>query len=136
MKLLTRAEFSKQVLARSQGKCVFCTRPAIDPHHILERKLFVDGGYYLFNGAAVCEEHHWQCERTQLSVEEVRAAAGISEVVLPTGFEREASYDKWGNRIWPSGLRSWGPLEYDTGARKALAQGGVLGLMMPRDYAE
>jgi hypothetical protein len=136
MKLLTREEFSKQVLARSRGKCVFCTKPAVDPHHILERKLFEDGGYYLDNGAAVCEEHHWQCERTQLSVEDVRAAAGIRDVVLPAGFERGTKYDKWGNRIWPSGLRTWGPLEGDTGARKALAQGGVLGLLMPGDYAE
>jgi len=136
MKLLSREEFSKQVLTRNGGKCVFCHKPAVDPHHILERKLFADGGYYLSNGAAVCDEHHWQCERTQLSVEEVRVAAGVSKVVLPPGFQEGATYDKWGNRVWPSGLRSWGPLEGDTGARKALAQGGVLGLMMPADFAE
>ena len=136
MKLLTREEFSRQVLGRSRGKCVFCSKPAVDAHHILERKLFKDGGYYLANGAAVCEEHHWQCELTQLSVEQVRAAAGIEELVVPEGFDPRTPYDKWGNRLWPSGLRSWGPLEGDTGARKALAQGGVMGLMMPATYEE
>lgn len=136
MKLLSREEFSRQVLARNRGKCIFCSRPAVDAHHILERKLFLDGGYYLENGAAVCEEHHWQCELTQLSVEDVRKAAGIEQAVLPSGFAEQAVFDKWGNRIWPSGLRSWGPLEHDTGARKALAQAGVMGLMMPSDYLE
>jgi hypothetical protein len=136
MKQLSREEFGRQVLARSRGKCVFCSCPAVDAHHILERKLFADGGYYLANGAAVCDEHHWQCERTQLSVEAVRTAAGISEVVLPAGFDPQARYDKWGNRVWPSGLRTWGPLQADTGARKALAQGGVRGLMMPAGYSE
>lgn len=137
MKLLSREEFSKQVLARNRGKCVFCSKPAVDAHHILERKLFGEsGGYYLGNGAAVCEEHHWQCELTKLTVEDVRKAAGVEQVILPEGFDAQAVFDKWGNRVWPSGLRTWGPLEHDTGARKALAQAGVMGLMMPATYQE
>jgi hypothetical protein len=135
-RLLTRGEFKRQVFLRSRGKCVFCSRDAVDAHHILERKLFVDGGYYASNGAAVCEAHHWQCETTQLSVETVRAHAGINQSTLPAGLLTDVPYDKWGNRIWPSGLRSWGPLENDSGARKALAAGGVLGLMLPADYRE
>lgn len=134
--LLTREEFKRQVFLRSRGKCVFCACDAVDAHHVLERKLFADGGYYLGNGAAVCEEHHWQCETTQLSVEAVRAQAGIRQPTLPAGLLNAVPYDKWGNRIWPSGLRSWGPLETDSGARKALAAGGVLGLMLPADYRE
>lgn len=134
--LLSRETFKDQVFARSAGKCVFCGSPAVDAHHILERKLFEDGGYYLGNGAAVCEQHHWQCETTALSVEQVRAAAGVQSPVLPGGFDATAIYDKWGNRVWPSGLRTWGSLEHDTGARKALAAGGFLGLLMPAGYAE
>lgn len=136
--LLSREEFKRQVFTRSRGVCVFCGKPAVDAHHILERKLFGDsGGYYAANGAAVCAEHHWDCERTVLTVEAVRAAAGITEpVVLPSALDPAGTYDKWGNRIWPSGLRSWGPLELDTGARRALAQGGFLAVMMPADYCE
>ena len=134
--LLSREEFKIVVFRRSSGRCVFCGKPAVDPHHILERKLFGDGGYYLGNGAAVCEDHHWGCETTRITLEQVRSAALVRSVVLPPGFRVDADYDKWGNRCWPSGLRSWGPLEQDTGARKALAAGGHLGLMMPSNYVE
>lgn len=134
--LLDREAFKEQVFARSHGRCVFCGAAAVDAHHILERKLFADGGYYLGNGAAVCEADHWACETTAHSVEAVRKAAGIVNPVLPPWMRADACYDKWGNQVWRSGLRSWGPLEADTGARKALAAGGVLGLVMPKDYRE
>ncbi len=134
--LLTREAFKEQVFARSKHRCVFCAAPAVDAHHILERKLFDDGGYYLDNGAAVCEADHWRCETTELSLEDVRRACGIVRPVVPVGTPEDAILDKWGNRVWPSGMRSWGPLEHDTGARKALAQGGFLGFMMPADYRE
>ena len=132
--LLTREEFKDQVFARSEQCCVFCAAPAVDAHHILERKLFDDGGYYLNNGAAVCEAHHWKCETTEYSVEEVRRAAGIVYFVAPIAMS--GVVDKWGNRVWPSGMRTWGPLAHDAGARKALAKGGFLGLLMPPDYVE
>ena len=130
--LLTREAFKEQVFARNRGRCVFCDAPAVDPHHILERKLFPDGGYYLANGAAVCDVHHWECETTKRSVEEVRAAAGIHAAMLPDILEAGHSYDKWGNRIRPDGLREPGPLFSDSGARKALAAGGKLGLFVPK----
>lgn len=135
-RLLSREAFKTLVLARSGGLCVFCPRPAIEAHHILERKLFANGGYYASNGAAVCADHHWDCEATRLSVEAVRAAAGITTVLLPEGLLAGRLYDKWGTRIWPSGLRSWGPLEGDVGARRALAAGGLLGRMMPASHHE
>lgn len=134
--LLTREEFKTQVFARSRGKCVFCNAPAADAHHILERKLFDNGGYYLNNGAAVCEDDHWKCETTEHSVDDVRLAAGIVFTVVPKSLYTAVKLDKWGNRVWPSGMRTWGPLADDTGARKALAHGGFLGLMMPEGYAE
>lgn len=130
--LLHRAEFKVRVFARDRHTCVFCTRPAVDAHHILERKLWPDGGYYLDNGASVCEEHHWACETTEISVEEVRRAAGIVEVCVPPGFEAVACYDKWGNLLREDGLREPGPLFSDTGARKALAAGGVLHCFIPK----
>jgi hypothetical protein len=132
-KLLSRDAFKCLVFQRSAGRCVFCGREAVDPHHILERKLYPEtGGYFLSNGAAVCEEHHWDCETTKLSVDDVRRAAGIEAPALPPGFDPEEVYDKWGNRIRPDGLREPGPLFHDTGARKALAAGGKLGMFVPK----
>lgn len=134
--LLSRDQFRERIFARSLGACVLCGKPAADAHHILERKLYPDGGYYLSNGAAVCEQCHLDCEYTRVSVERVRQAAGITDPVLPPGFGLDTIYDKWGNRQWSSGLRSVGPLEQDTGMRRALAAGGVLGLLMPAAYRE
>ena len=47
--------------------------------HIIERKLFDDGGYYLNNAASVCEHHHIECEKTLITVGEVYKAAKITE---------------------------------------------------------
>ena len=129
--LLDREAFARAVFARSGGKCVLCAAPAVDAHHILERKLFPDGGYYLDNGAAVCAACHLDCEHTRVSVETVCEAAGITRLVLPPGFDPSVRYDKWGNRFVEHGLREAGPLEHDTGMRRALAAGGVLGTLVP-----
>ena len=44
--LLTRNEFREQSLQRDKGKCIYCHKEATSVHHILERRLFEDGGYY------------------------------------------------------------------------------------------
>ena len=79
-KLLTRDNFRDSVFERDNHKCVFCNEKAVDAHHILERRLWKDGGYYLDNGASVCEEHHLACERTDISVEDVRIACNNGEI--------------------------------------------------------
>ena len=63
--LLTREEFKKQVFTRTNGKCCVpdCSCDAVDAHHIMDRKLWNDGGYYISNGAALCEKHHLDAER-------------------------------------------------------------------------
>lgn len=119
-KLLSRDEFKELVFKRTKGKCIFCEKNAVDAHHILDRKLFLDGGYYLSNGAAVCEEHHWACERTDITVEEVRKAANITEYVLPAGFSTNLIFDKWGNILNSDGTIQKGPLFEDDGCKKIL----------------
>ena len=67
--LLTREEFKKQVFARTYGKCCVpgCTCDAVDAHHIMDRKLWNDGGYYLSNGAALCSKHHLDAEQGRIT---------------------------------------------------------------------
>lgn len=125
-KLLTRDEFKLQVLALHQGRCALCPNPADAAHHIMDRKLFVDGGYRWHNGAPVCAACHWRCETTEVDVETVLAASGHKLLLLPEGFDPAKRYDKWGNEILPDGYRRPGPLFQDDGARKALAKGGML----------
>ena len=92
--LLSRDEFRRKVFERDKYKCVFCDTLTNAAHHILERRLWEDGGYYLENGASVCEKHHILCERTEISVEQVREACGILKPILPEHFYNDQIYDK------------------------------------------
>lgn len=129
-KLLTRDAFREGVFLRDGHKCVFCDKPAKDAHHILERRLWPDGGYYLENGASVCEEHHIACERTIISVEDVRHAAGITKVWVPPHLYEDHIYDKWGNPVLEDGRRGKGELFFDESVQKILE--GVLPLFTAR----
>lgn len=137
-KLLTRDEFREGVFKRDGYRCVFCGKKAeetpegkLDAHHILERRLWPDGGYYLENGATVCEEHHLQCERTVLSVDDVRAAAGITKKVVPPHLYDDHEFDKWGNPILDDGRRGRGELFYDESVQKVLREGCGLDIFTP-----
>lgn len=131
MKLLSRDLFREQVFARDGFTCVFCSEPAVDAHHIIERRLWPDGGYYLENGASVCGQHHLECERTLLSVEDVRHAAGITKIIVPPHLYDDHIYDKWGNPVLENGKRGKGELFNDESVQKALKEGGVLSLFTP-----
>lgn len=121
MELLSRDEFREGVFARDGGKCVFCLAPAQDAHHIIERRLWPDGGYYLDNGASVCGDCHFKCEQTLYSVEDVRGAAKIKKAPLPPHLYSDQIYDKWGNPILENGRRLKGELFYDESVQKVLA---------------
>ncbi len=131
-KLLSRDEFREGVFQRDGHKCVFCEKPAVDAHHIIERRLWNDSGYYLENGASVCEEHHLECERTNISVEQVREKCRITKIIIPDHLYEDQIYDKWGNIILANGQRLKGELFYDPSVQKILV--GVLDLFT--DYAK
>lgn len=67
--LLTREDFKKEVFRKTNNKCCVpgCTCDAVDAHHIMDRKLWNDGGYYLSNGAALCEKHHLAAEKGDIT---------------------------------------------------------------------
>lgn len=118
--LLSRDMFRQAVFTRDNHKCVFCGKPAVDAHHIMERRLWPDGGYYLANGASVCEEHHIQCEKTLISVEDVRIACGINSIIVPPHLYDDHQYDKWGNPVLQNGNRLRGELFFDESVQKIL----------------
>src|ERR1035437_576035 len=125
-KLLSREEFREKVFARDKKCCVICKKLADAAHHIMERKLWDDGGYYLENGASLCQKCHILAEQTVLSCEEIREAAGIQVVVLPKHLEQNVHYDKWANIIRPDGSRVRGELFGDSSVQKVLEKGGML----------
>ena len=129
-KLLTRDQFRESVFVRDEHKCVICGAPAVDAHHIIDRRLFTEshevGGYFMENGASVCEEHHFACERTTISTDEIREYAGIRKIVIPDHLYDDQIYDKWGNIILSNGKRLRGELFHDVSVQKILKEGKVL----------
>lgn len=119
-KLLSREAFKAAVFTRDKNKCVICGQPAVDAHHVIERRLFPDGGYVSDNGAAVCSACHLKAEQTAISCEELRQRAGITNIILPVGFDPSKTYTKWGDIILPDGRRTPGPLFGDPGVQKVL----------------
>lgn len=126
--LLSRDDFRNLVFERDKNACVICKSPGQDAHHIIERKLWNDGGYYLDNGSTLCGACHIKAEETTLSCNEIRKACGIEKIILPEHLYDEYEYDKWGNIINPSGTRTIGELFYDESVQKILKQGNVLHL--------
>ena len=120
-KLLTRDEYREGVFARDGHRCVICGAPAADAHHIVERKLWSNGGYFLDNGASVCEDCHLRAESTEISCDDLRQHCGITRVHLPDHFCPGDPVDKWGNPILPNGQRLRGELFDDESTQKILA---------------
>ncbi len=121
-----RANARNKALERDGGHCVICKVPATEVHHIVERRLWDDGGYHGDNLASVCALHHRQCEQTVISVEDVRRACGITKIVLPAHLYADQIIDKWGNPILANGMRLRGELFFDPSVQKILAEGGML----------
>lgn len=120
MELLNRDDFRNGVFKRDGHKCVACGDPAADAHHIVERRLWPDGGYYLSNGASVCGPCHLKAESTELSCDELRERCGITEVLVPPHFYSDQPIDKWGNPILPNGQRLKGELFHDESVQKVI----------------
>lgn len=123
-RLLSREEFKESVFKRDNNKCVMCHAPAVDAHHVLDRKLFTDGGYYLKNGASLCSSCHEKAERDEISVQDILAKTGIDKVtgmILPSDLRISEDdenvdsihFDKWGNfclyGVWYPGSRFYEP---------------------------
>jgi hypothetical protein len=104
-KLLTRDEFRIKTLERDNFKCRICNNKAEDVHHIMDRKLFKDGGYYLNNAISLCNSEpnfcHLKCEQSEtgylpwdlyqlLKIDKDKR-------ILPLDYDISFDYDKWGN---------------------------------------
>jgi hypothetical protein len=137
--LLDRDTFRESILRRDGYKCVLCGRgDPLNAHHIVERRLWEDGGYYMDNGATLCDDRdgligcHKKAEQTIISCDEVRAAARITRIMLPDHLYRDNSYDKWANIVMPDGTRIKGELFHDESVQKVLTAGGALSLFRDR----
>ncbi len=129
-KLLTRDEFRESVFKRDGHKCVICQNPAKDAHHIMERRLFDNGGYFIENGVSVCEAHHIEAEQTIIDPSKFYEILDVKRV-LPDNLYEEFEYTKWGDIILSNKTRLKGPLFFDESVQKVLKSGNVLDLYSP-----
>lgn len=134
--LLNRSDFKENVFKRDDYKCVVCNKNAVDAHHIIDRSLWDDGGYYLDNVVSLCEEHHIDAEKTILETSYLRKLANITNIIYPINLslnEFVIDYDKWGNPILKNGKRLPGYIFYKENVQKMLKEGNVLDLF-EKDY--
>jgi len=139
MTLLTREQFKSEVFKRDEFKCVICKKEAIDAHHIIDRSLWDNQGYYLNNGVSLCATHHLDAEKTLISCEELRTAANIQNICYPEHFYIDEKYDHWGNIVLSSGMRTKGELFFYENVQKILKEANLLNIFLkyikyPRTY--
>ena len=130
--LLSRTAFKTAVFKRDNHTCKFCSQPAVDAHHILDRQLWDNGGYYLENGIAVCEEHHLECERTLLPLNTIYQLLPHTSRPHPATLPN-TTLDKWGNPYTPQGYRLRGPMFWTDGVQAILPKELVRTQFLPYD---
>lgn len=131
---MERVDFREAVFARDHGLCVVCGELAVDAHHLMERRLWEDGGYHLDNGVSLCARHHMEAEETIISPNVLRAFAGITRVLLPSHMYSDEAYDKWGNIYLADGRRVPGELFYDESVQKVIKGDFVTYFKYPRTF--
>jgi hypothetical protein len=96
----TGQQFNELTLERDGHKCLFCAETKdLEIHHILDRSLFEDGGYYLNNASTLCPEHHLFAEQGNLSCRQIRERIPVNDIILPKGYDTSLEYNKWGKPI-------------------------------------
>ena len=106
--LLTRDDFKRLCMERDNQKCRLCGFDKdLSVHHIIERKLWSDGGYYISNGITVCPRCHIQVEGCFVMPSVLWEKIGVKlhdvenlSYLYPDGcFELDTAYDKWMQEI-------------------------------------
>jgi hypothetical protein len=135
--LLTREQATAQTLTRDGHRCIICGRGPndgikLDAHHIMNRRLWDDGGYYLENLVTLCDDNathcHFKVKATLISCEELRKRANIKINLIPEHLDQDEGerYDCWGNQILPTGIRLKGELFTDPGCQQMLKAANLL----------
>lgn len=102
--VLERNEFRELCVERDNHQCVVpnCTRKVtVDPetdgevHHIIERRLWDDGGWYMDNGTSVCNFHHRKAEENEIPPQAFWRWLDIQNPPLPEDYD-DLNINKWG----------------------------------------
>lgn len=104
---MSRRDFRELCVERDNQQCVvpWCDEPVLqspdkkgEVHHIIERKLWENGGYIEDNGASVCNYHHRLAENDIIPPQAFWMWIGIENPPLPDDVS-SMGVDKWGQSI-------------------------------------
>lgn len=104
---MSRQDFREACVERDGGECLVpsCDRDVTaspdgpgEVHHIIERKLWHDGGYIPDNGACVCNPHHRLAEENVIPPQAFWRWADVQDPPLPKSLEH-TYVDKWGDEV-------------------------------------
>jgi len=105
---MSRNRFRERCVSRDGGECIVPTceqevTPSPDGpgevHHIMERKLWEDGGYFPANGASVCNPHHRMAEDNIIPPQAFWRWADVENPVVPVENAGYIDVDKWGEPL-------------------------------------
>lgn len=101
MELLGRERFKEEVFKRDRYRCIICGDPAVDAHHLIDRKCWPDGGYYLDNGVSLCSYCHLLAESCEYDHNFLRWKSSITKLLLPDSLccYSADSINKWGHQL-------------------------------------
>lgn len=108
--LLTREDFKRLVFAKTNGICAVkgCMEPAVDCHHILDRKLWSDGGYYISNGIPLCGKHHLDAEQGVITPMQCFELIDIDVSALRKPDKIDLEYKEYIELLISNKLNKWG----------------------------
>lgn len=95
-----RQKFRQTCVDRDNSQCIvpWCNETVTsdpdgkgDVHHIIERKLWENGGYVEQNGVSICSKHHKDAEKKYIPPQAFWYWANINEPVLPDGLDRHVN---------------------------------------------
>lgn len=139
-------ELMLKVAERDAHQCAVCGASPARMQFILDPVVFdepVQGApspaQVMSNVILLCDQHAHQAETTELSVKDLRQAAGITAWTVPATFEHDQEYDRYGNPVLTNGQRMKGPWLANERVRRVLEQGGMLSIFtdrvkMPRTF--
>jgi hypothetical protein len=126
-KLLTREEFNEVARKRDNYCCVMCgSKGCLSVHHVIEHKLFPDGGRYIDNAATLCSDCHLKAEQTIISPKTLREKIGVVNPIYPPGYGDDTDFDKWMNPVLINGRRLKGPMFNTEQVQKVLKKANLL----------
>jgi hypothetical protein len=124
--VLREGAFHDKVMQRDSCRCVICGRSAEGVIHLLDSRLWDDGSDQIGNGVTLCAHHCYAAIMTDITLEDLRIAAGITELSMPQQMYTSTRYDRWGNPLMPEGRRARGDLFGEPDVQECLKRASKL----------